>query len=561
MCGVVGISSRDETYIDTALSKIRHRGPDGAGKYIGASVSLGHCLLAITSAPKDGNQPYKTPRNNILVYNGEIFNYDDLVKQETKFNPKTTCDTELLAWGLDTYGIDFVHKIDSMHAFVYYDTSKEKLYLSRDHVGIKPLYYARCEEGIVFASEIRAVKYKVPTHHTIDPIAYSSWSHLGVNFTRNTFYKGIVRLLPGECMEYDIPTKQIKLVHRVIPKTQNTRRFDPEEFRHEVKETCRKTIRGLRKTGIFLSGGLDSSMITHEIAQLMPNVEAFSNRVHPLPVDKEDFNGDHRCGMQLAQQLGIEHHTVTCTPTTWKEYLRESVLHLEEPCYNMSLPMYCQTNRHMSSRGVVVTIAGDMGDEVLGGYGKYKHIGLQNPTWKQLVNRWMDRLSQPPRVKCALTREELLSILIHDVFPETMHNPMDVVNSFMLLDVTANCSADFFQRNDRFGMAFGMEGRFPLATKQFIDYAMSIPSTDKIDKNLKIMSKKAYRGILPNEIIDKPKTGWTAPYPQWINMGGWEQDILQRSQPLDVQLYRGKKIEGVMYQYVLWRNYNQMRSQ
>ena len=165
MCGVVGITDRDETYIDQALKSIQHRGPDGAGKYINNSVSLGHCLLAITSAPKEGNQPYTTPRKNILVYNGEIFNYDDLVQQETNFKPKTTCDTELLAWGLDTYGIDFIKKIDSMHAFVYYDVNKQKLYLSRDHVGIKPLYYAKCKQGLVFASEIRAIKHKVSTHH------------------------------------------------------------------------------------------------------------------------------------------------------------------------------------------------------------------------------------------------------------------------------------------------------------------------------------------------------------------------------------------------------------
>ena len=559
MCGVVGISSRDETYIDKALSSIKHRGPDGAGKYIGATVSLGHCLLAITSAPKEGNQPYKTPRNNILVYNGEIFNYDDLVKQETEFNPKTTCDTELLAWGLDTYGIDFVHKIDSMHAFVYYDTSKEKLYLSRDHVGIKPLYYARCKEGIVFASEIRAVKYKVPTHHKIDPIAYSSWSHLGVNFTRNTFYKGIVRLMPGECMEYDIPTKEIKLVHRIIPKTENTRHFDPMEFRHEVKETCRKTIRGLRKIGIFLSGGLDSSMITHEIAQMMPSVTAFSNRVNPLPVHKEDFNSDHRCGLQLAKQLGITHRTVTSSPTMWMEYLRDSVLHLEEPFYNSSLPMYCQTNREMAHEKCVVTIAGDMGDEVLGGYPKYRHVPTNNVTWRQLIQHWMKRLASPPRVRCDLDLNDILNILQQDVFPETMYNPKDILNSFMLMDVTANCSADFFQRNDRFGMAYGMEGRFPLATKQFINYAMSMPSSEKIQgTGLKMMTKKAYKDILPEEIINKPKTGWTAPHQQWVQMGGHEQNILQRHQPLDVLPYRGKKTESVMHQFCLWRDLNQM---
>lgn len=561
MCGVVGITSRDETYIDQALKSIQHRGPDGAGKYINNSVSFGHCLLAITSAPKEGNQPYTTPHNNILVYNGEIFNYDDLVQQETNFKPKTTCDTELLAWGLDTYGIDFIKKIDSMHAFVYYDVNKQKLYLSRDHVGIKPLYYAKCKQGLVFASEIRAIKHKVSTHHEIDAVALSSWSHLGCNFTRNTFYKGISRLMPGECWQYDIPTKQMNLVHRIIPETKNTRRFDAEEFRLQVKDTCRKTIRGLRKIGIFLSGGLDSTMITHEIAQMMPNVSTYSSCVEPLPQDKEDFNADFRCGKLLAQRLNIPHHKIVCTPDTWQQYLRDSVSHLEEPFYNSSLPMYCQMNHQMASDGVVVTIAGDMGDEVLAGYSKYRHIGLHNPTWRQLVDKWMNRLSQPPRVPCELNRNQLLDLLIKDVFPDSMYNPLDVINSFMLLDVTANCSADFFQRNDRFGMAYGMEGRFPLATKQFIDYAMSIPSTDKIQgSNMKRMSKIAYQNILPNEIIHKPKTGWTAPHQQWVNQSETDQHTLRKHQPNTVIPYRGRKIESVMHQYYVWCDVNRMHT-
>lgn len=552
MCGVVGISTRDEKFIDTALKQLRHRGPDGAGKYIDASISLGHTLLAITSDPKLGQQPYKTARGNILVYNGEIFNYDDLLAKYTQFKPRTTCDTELLAWGLDHYGMCFVEQIDSQHAFVYYDTQKQKLYLSRDHVGIKPLYYAEIKEGIVFASEIEPLRSKVAHSNQIDPVAHSSWSLLGVNFTRNTFYTGIKKIMPGECMVYDIPTKRLSQVSRYFATTNTRRQFDAEEFRSQVRDVCRKTIRGLRKTAIFLSGGLDSSMITHEIAHMMPNVTAYTNRIDPCPQDKEDFNSDWRCAVELAKKLNIEHHTITCTPETWRDYLYLSVQSLEEPCYNSSLPMYYQTNRYMALDGVVVTIAGDMGDETLAGYKKYSQMPPTG-TYRELVAHWMKRLSQPPKVPCALTSDQLLKVLMTDVFTDAQFNPIDPVNSFMLLDITANCAADFFQRNDRFGMTHSMEGRFPLATKQWIEYTMSIASAEKYNGGMKLMSKRAYHDRLPHSIIHKPKTGWTAPHQQWCRQSPQSADVLRRHQPPEVRKYWNTKRESVMHQYYTWR--------
>ena len=552
MCGVVGITSRDETYIDQALKSLRHRGPDGAGKYISNSVSLGHCLLAITSAPKEGKQPYTTPRKNILVYNGEIFNYDDLLLKYPQFTPRTTCDTELLAWGLDRYGMEFVKEIDSQHAFVYYDTTSQKLYLSRDHVGIKPLYYAETQEGIVFASEIQPLRSRVMNSNTIDPVAHSSWSLLGVNFTRNTFYKGIKKVMPGECLQYDIPTKRLSTHSRYFATTNHRRQFDAEEFRSQVSDTCRKTIRGLRKTAIFLSGGLDSSMITYEIAKLNSNITAYTNKIVPCPQDKEDFNSDWRCAVELSKQLNITHHTVECSPETWKDYLYLSVQSLEEPCYNPSLPMYYQTNRYMALDGVVVTIAGDMGDETLAGYKKYSQMPIIN-NYTQLVSHWMKRLSQPPQVSCALNHEQLRKVLMTDVFDQSQFNPIDPVNSFMLLDITANCAADFFQRNDRFGMTHSMEGRFPLATKQWIEYAMSIASEEKYNGGMKLMSKRAYHDLLPHSIIHKPKTGWTAPYQQWCRQSPQSAQVLRQHQPQQVRKYQNTKREAVMHQYYTWQ--------
>ena len=120
MCGIYGITAKDEAFIQNYFTTCSHRGQDGQDIWSDNSVTLGHNLLAITETNTRSQQPWKTPQGNILIYNGEIFNYFELLDKYPNFVPKTTCDTELLAWGLDQYGIDFVQQIDSMHAFAYY---------------------------------------------------------------------------------------------------------------------------------------------------------------------------------------------------------------------------------------------------------------------------------------------------------------------------------------------------------------------------------------------------------------------------------------------------------
>ena len=133
MCGIYGITAKDEAFVNQYITACSHRGPDGRGVWSDEHVTLGHNLLAITEDSKESQQPWITPKGNILVYNGEIFNYYALLEKHLTFTPRTQCDTELLAWGLDQYGIDFVNEIDSMHSFAYYDIADKKIYLSRDH--------------------------------------------------------------------------------------------------------------------------------------------------------------------------------------------------------------------------------------------------------------------------------------------------------------------------------------------------------------------------------------------------------------------------------------------
>jgi len=214
MCGIYGITERNLEWVNSYINKCYYRGPDMSDVFYDENITLGHNLLSITDVPSQGGQPWKTNKGNILIYNGEIFNYFDLCKKFNNFKPKTQCDTELLAWGLDEFGIDFVHQIDSQHAFALWDTSKKILYLSRDHAGIKPLYYSLIGSVLVFGSEAKGLLEIVPESRNVDFEALSCWSISGLNVTRNSFFKGIKKIMPGETIKYDLETKKLIQIKR-----------------------------------------------------------------------------------------------------------------------------------------------------------------------------------------------------------------------------------------------------------------------------------------------------------------------------------------------------------
>jgi asparagine synthase (glutamine-hydrolysing) len=536
MCGIYGITKRDREFVEKYIKICEHRGPDGHDIWNDDHVTLGHNLLSITDQPTVSHQPWRTERGNILIYNGEIFNYFDLIKKYTEFKPKTTCDTELLAWGLDHYGEKFVEHIDSMHAFAYYNTQTRQLILSRDHAGIKPLYYAETAEGLIFGSEIKGMLDRVPNSRKIDQLAISCMSLTGINATRNTFFTNVKQLMPGETIVYDCANKRTKSSERIYITPRSNSSFNPAEFRDKVKKTVQMSSIGRRQIGVFLSGGLDSSIVAYEMMQLHGAVNTFTNRMSPNVITKdhktgqieEDYSSDADAAKILAEQQKFNHKEVVITPADVIAAWEDSIYFMEQPVYNPSMSMYYHTNRKLSEAGTVITMAGDMGDEILGGYPKYwKMRDEKFNSWGSIIDKWLQRIKRPlvvgvPTLPASVLREELMKI-----YPDTLWNPADPVASYMALDCVAQAPNEFFARNDKYGMAFGMEGRFPLTTKMFMQYCLDIPTSYKIGKNkheTKLLTKIAYKGLLPDTIINKPKTGWTVPIGQWL-AGGTDKNL------------------------------------
>ena len=524
MCGIYGITDHDPSFIQQYLNVCKHRGPDGFKVWWNPEhkVTLGHNLLSIMANASLSAQPWKTPDGNVLIYNGEIFNYYELKEKYTGkgFAGITGCDTELLAWGLDEFGIDFIDEIDSMHGFAYYKTKEQTLWISRDHAGIKPLYYAEIQSGLVFGSELKGLFDKVPGSRTLDTLAVAMQSRTGCNPLRNTIFSGIKQLLPGETLVYDIQRKKFINSKRVLIRPRGTNTFDEKIFRQQVSDAVKRCSIGQRKIGVFLSGGLDSSMVAYELGKLHGKINTFTNRVMPTVESPEDYNSDATAAKVLAESEGYNHEEVIVTPETYLEAWEQSIYFMEQPNFNPSMAMYCHTNKYMADKGIVITMAGDMGDELMCGYPKYQKLFFANTkpsTWKELLAVWMNRLKRPKNFATNIIPDEELINELEKCYPDELWNADDPVGSYMALDCVTQCPAEFFSRNDTYGMAYSMEGRFPLASKTFMQYCLDIHTKHKLTTGeTKIMARNAYKGRLPIEIINKPKTGWTVPVGYWL---------------------------------------------
>lgn len=533
MCGIFGLTEKNISVVSQMINKCNYRGPDNSSIWHSDKLTLGHNLLSITSSPNDGKQPYETKRGNILIYNGEIFNYQNLLKSfKDKFLPQTSCDTELLGWLLDNYNYEEVisKHLDSMHSFVFYNKKKNELVLSRDHVGIKPLFFSEFKNGIIFSSEIKALIDFVPNATKINRLALACTSLLGVNVLRQTIFSGIYKILPGETLVYDLNTLKISNKFRTLIKPNSNKKLNLDEFETQTLQAINQSSIGIRKFGIFLSGGIDSSLISYGLKRKLGSLNSFTNYMEPnVILDGEDHNSDSNIARKFAKEIDLNHTEIKITPENFANNWDDSVKSIEEPRYNWCLPMYYYTNKILSQHNTVVTMAGDVGDEILGGYPKYflmHNMETKPKNWKEFIAMWMKKWAAPILLNLKFDFNDLHSILV-DNLPEELWNPDDIANTAMALDCITTVTEDFFSRNDRYGMEFSMEGRFPLASKNYMQYCLDICSKYKFGKDIsqtKYIVKRAFSGKLPGYLFDKPKTGWSAPITAWIN----DSEILQK---------------------------------
>ncbi|MEE9487206.1 MAG: asparagine synthase (glutamine-hydrolyzing) [Candidatus Brocadiales bacterium] len=569
MCGICGVLhfSKSLRVEDASLKAMAdlliNRGPDDFGVYTDGNFGFAIRRLSIIDIG-GGHQPISNEEGNLwVVQNGEIYNFMDwrpiLEKKGHRF--KTRSDTEVLLHLYEEYGEDFVNKLEGMFAFAIWDKNKRKLFVGRDRFGKKPFYYAIFNNKFVFASEIKSILTHLDYQKNIDIKSLHKYLTFGYVPAPNTIFESIKKLPASHTLTV---TEQGDLRTRpywnfsFIPKT-----LDGEQQILDRTETLLKTAVQRRlisdvPVGVFLSGGIDSSLIAALVAQEVPpnEVKTFS-----IGFEEQGFD-ESKYAEAVARHLGTDHRTHIFSQKECMAVIPEITLYLDEPMADPSIvPTYLLSK--FTRQEVKVALSGDGGDELFAGYPKYfAHkvmsvydtfplpfkdyvsvklsaimCGFERDYVSKRVEQFILGLKYPRSIRNQVWigpfMPEETSALLNDrfdnsedeLFEETRaylkgFNGDEIVDEMLYLDSRLTFQDMYLTKVDRASMACSLEVRSPFLDRDFVEYVTTIPTTFKLKMTrskyiLKLLSRK----YLPKEIIHRKKMGFGMPINRWFKEG------------------------------------------
>ena len=528
MCAIHGILWPSERQMDEMLCQAHHRGPDGNGKWHNDQITLGHNLLSIVDTVENSKQPWFY-KDWVLVYNGEIYNYKEL-NDSLKHQFQTDTDTETLIVGLDQKGKDFINELDGMFAFAAYNKKTQNLIIARDSNGTKPLYYGYIQGKLAFSSEIKSL-LEIGFPRKVDKEGFRQYYKQGYNAGYLTLIKSIKKLVPGEVVEINVITdKKVSTNINNIPiKIDNSIKSPgdvSDMVRVKLNQAVKQTLMGRRKIGLFLSGGIDSSSILYEMTQhLKTKPNTFSSSFLTY-FRGSRLNEDAKLAAYLSDLYGGNHQEIRFPEQDYVNEFENTMEALEEPRQAKSLPVYYSTNKMISENDITVTLSGDGGDELLCGY-KHHRLGVNLPAEQFPWHTKLKGLCANHRI---LNNKELWATHKDQIEYLDSWLPKgglqgDKLNDLMYIECLNTLAEDFLIRNDKLGMRFSMEGRFPFMNRTFRDFVRSIPGRVKVNKKFleenwafhnKPLLKTAYYKRLPKQILERDKTGWRFPTDEGI---------------------------------------------
>lgn len=575
------------------LDAIAHRGPDAEGIHLDGYVGLGHRRLSIIDL-SSGAQPMCNEDGKVwIVFNGEIYNFQELrkrlVAQGHKF--KSHCDTEVILHLYEELGEDCVRELRGMFAFAIWDAVRGRLFVARDRVGIKPLYYAVTKEGFYFGSELKAIIADGGIKREVNRGAIRRFLSFNYVPGAETLLKGIVKLLPGHCLTVEGGKVGVRR-YWDLKFTRERWERSMEEAVEELQGLLNETVRGHMisdvPVGVLLSGGVDSSAI---LSMATGNTD---KKVRTFTVG---FNGggvvDERPFARLsAERFGTEHHEVTISAEDFSNFLPAYVRHMEEPvCEPPAVALYYVSK--LARGHVKVLLSGEGGDEAFGGYPNYPNmmqlqgIGraagvLARPMGagaslagkllkeKRLVrygsalgrplgSQYFSRTAGPTSFfncegenfftdefsagTAGVSAEGLVGELLERVKEEPWLNQMLYVDSMTWLP------DDLLVKADKITMANSLELRVPLLDHMVLEFAASLAPELKVKgKETKRVLKQAFAGILPAEVIHRKKAGFPVPYELWMRyeLKGQIEGVLLSERALGRGYFRKSEVQRLL---------------
>ncbi|MER1967970.1 asparagine synthase (glutamine-hydrolyzing) [Castellaniella sp. GW247-6E4] len=576
MCGVAGIvdlkgRSVQQVELERMADAIAHRGPDGAGYWTNGPVGLAHRRLAILDLSQAAAQPMiSSDGRSALTYNGEIYNYLELreILERLGYAFRSRSDTEVVLYALQEWGIDAVLKFNGMFALAWWDGTAQRLYLARDRYGIKPLYYTRSNDAVLFGSEQKAILALSSFRRRLDQQALVEYFTFQNIFTDRTLLQGI-RILPaGHYMEIstgrDLRSKQ-PVQYWDFNFREPDVKFSPSEYSEELDRRFRAAVsRQLVsdvEVGSYLSGGIDSGSITALASRERPFMKTFTCGFDLRSASGLELAYDEREKAEyMSYKFKTEHYQMVLKAGDMERVMSEIAWHLEEPRVGQCYPNYYSAK--LASRFVKVVLSGAGGDELFAGYPWRYYRAAVNDNFEQYVDKYYGFWQR--LIPNSLLREVFSPIagafdsiwtrdIFRDVFKhhaEELDRPADYINHSLYFEAKTFLHG-LLVVEDKLSMAHGLESRVPFLDNDLVDFAMSCPVSLKLQDLSKVVrinendpgkkasiyysrtrdGKKILRDVMskyiPAEIASAEKQGFSAPDASWFK--GESIDFVRRT--------------------------------
>jgi asparagine synthase (glutamine-hydrolysing) len=547
MCGIAGIigKSIEKSLLPDMIKIMEHRGPDSKKFFFSDEIQLGHCRLAINDLSDRANQPFIDEINKIAVaVNGEIYNYQDvkgpLLKKGYNFQSNSDCEIILHAY-IDR-GLDFIPELNGMFAISIWDGRNKNLFLIRDRLGIKPLYYSILENAFIFASELKALALCNEVDMTLDIQSFAEYLSYENYFSNRTLNREIKLVEPAEIVEFSFHKKTIKrsffwqpeLIDTSYPLNgsiyaQYLKTIEASVDRHLISDV---------PLGCYLSAGIDSSSVTYWASKkLNGNLKTYTGHFGLTGYYDEATDAEKN-----SKILGCDNHRVAIRPIDFINNIEKILWHLDEPRVGMgSFPQYMVAQ--YAARDVKVILTGHGGDELFAGYPVFKAIyGKQHflqlllnssfrelmfalyfcflPMIKKELGYFLPNIYSLNSFRNLLQPDYYRMFMQHtDIFsePERLKQKYDDEYERLTLTYLKYYLPALFIVEDKISMAFSLESRTPLCDNEMLEFGLSLPLSKKlIGCELKHIPRTSMRGRLPDFIFDLPKRGFPTPLRYWF---------------------------------------------
>jgi asparagine synthase (glutamine-hydrolysing) len=570
MCGIAGLFDLRGAVPDLALVRamcalIEHRGPDDEGFLARPAVALGHKRLAIIDLSPRGRNPVENEDGRfVLVANGEIYNHEEL-RRELVANGHTfrsDTDTEVILHLFEDEGEAGVEKLNGMFAFAIWDAADETLTLARDRFGVKPLYYARIGDQIAFASEVKAFLALPGFEARIDPCGLAEHFAFQNTFGERTLFAGVSLLPAGEMISFRRDGHRKRRYWDL--------RFEPssgipidewssgilERFEASVKRQLMSDV----PLGSYLSGGMDTGSIAAVASRSNPGMHTFTCgfRLPSRHSELEAFFDERPESHRLAAGFGTIHHELVLGADAMAPAFPAVVWHLDEPRVGINYPVYYTAA--MIGRHVTVVLSGVGGDELFAGYPwRYAPLLAAAPDqYEDCLYRGASRLLAPERASRLFTesfRRELGDFSTRDSVREVLtrsNHHGDRLHEALYFDFKTFLNG-LLLVDDKLSMAHSVEARVPFLDNDFVDYVRRIPSELRMEGDLgKIVLRRAMQQLLPDEVVERRKQGFTPPDRTWYKGESlpYVRDLILGPRALDRGYFEPAFVEEILAEHL-----------